>query len=395
MISDERKHRSETVSAPQAPPPPPPWDQGAPPPTPPSGPRARAYVVLVATLLVFAACGIGVGLGYAVFRSTPSTTSPTTTPTSKPPTSPKIGAITAKVDPGLVDVDTTLSYQTASGAGTGMVVTSSGEVLTNNHVIEDETSVQVTDVGNGKTYSATVVGYDVTADVAVLRLEGASHLRTVTFATAPAKVGEAVVAIGNAEGKGGTPAAVSGTVTGLGQSITAQNDLSGTVEHLSGMIETDAPIQAGDSGGPLVNAKGQVLGMDTAGSSSFAFAHETTEGFAIPIGSARAVAAEIVGGRTSSTVHIGPTAFLGIDVTNVGTIGAVVVAVLPGTAATAIGLRPGDAIVSLAGQAVSNPTTLSAVMQGEKPGARVSIGWEDRFGQPYSATATLTSGPPL
>jgi S1-C subfamily serine protease len=353
-------------------------------------------VVIFGTLLLLAACGIGLGIGYAVFSSTPVTTSPTaTTPKTPSTTSPKVAAITAKVDPGLVDVDTTLSYQTVSGAGTGMVVTSSGEVLTNNHVIEGETSLHVTDVGNGKTYTATVVGYDVTDDVAVLQMEGASHLDTVTFEGARAKVGEGVVAIGNAQGKGGTPTAVTGTVTGLDQSITAENALSATTEHLRGLIETDAPIQEGDSGGPLVDDAGKVLGMDTAGSSSFAFARGTTEGFAIPIGSVRAVATEIVRLQPSSTVHIGPTAFLGVEVVNVGTTGAVVAEVLPGTAAAAIGLSPGDTIMSLAGQAIRNPTTLSVSLQGEKPGATVSIGWEDRFGQSHTATATLTSGPPL
>jgi S1-C subfamily serine protease len=305
-----------------------------------------------------------------------------------------VAAVAAKVDPGLVDVETALGYQTASGAGTGMVVTASGEVFTNNHVIEGETSLHVTDIGNGKTYTATVVGYDVTADVAVLQITGASHLRTVSFARAPAKVGQAVVAIGNAGGKGGTPSAVSGTVTKLGQSITAADELSGRVEHLTGMIQTDAPIQAGDSGGPLVDAAGQVIGMDTAGSSHFAFAQETTQGFAIPIATVKSIGDQIDSGKASSSVHVGPTAFLGVEVTNVGTTGAVVVEVLPGTTATRIGLAPGDTIVSFDGRTVRSPTTLSDVLEGESPGATVAMGWQNRLGQTSTATITLESGPP-
>lgn len=361
---------------------------------PPTGPRSRALARMLAALTVLVAVGIGIAIGYAAFHSTPpSATSPPVSPTT-PAVSPSVAAVAAKVDPGLVDIDTALAYQTATGAGTGMVVTSSGEVLTNNHVIEGETSLHVTDIGNGKTYPATVLGYDVAADVAVLQVTGASHLRTVSFAHAPARIGQAVVAIGNAGGKGGTPRAVSGTVTGLDQAVTARDELSGGVEHLTGMIQTDAPIEAGDSGGPLVDAGGKVLGMDTAGSSHFAFAQQTTEGFAIPIRTVRALAGKIERGEASSSVHVGPTAFLGVLVTNAGTTGAVVVEVLPGTTATAIGLAPGDAIVSFDGRTIRSPTTLSDALLVESPGATVGIGWQNRLGQTAAATITLQSGPP-
>lgn len=377
----------------QQPPPWYPWDQGSPPrpPTPPP-PHTHHHLMILTALLVLAACAVGVGLGYAVSRSTtPPLTSTTTTTT---PASPDVATVAARVDPGLVDVDTTLSYQTATGAGTGMVVTSSGEVVTNNHVIEGETSLHVTDVGNGRTYTATVVGYDISADIAVLQITGASHLRTVPFATTPARVGETVVAIGNAGGKGGTPSAVSGTVTGLDQSITADDELSGRVEHLTGMIETDAAIQAGDSGGPLVNTSGQLLGMDTAGSSHFAFSQETTEGFSIPVGTVESIATQTESGKTSSTVHIGATAFLGVDVSNSDTNGAVVVEVLTGTAAAAIGLSRGDTIVSLGGQTIRNPTTLSDVLQAEQPDATIPISWRNPMNQSYTTTVTLRNGPP-
>lgn len=404
MPSDQQDQHAPPISAPQVPGAEPgqrrqepvaeAGDGHAPPPVTPERPPARAYVVIFATVLALVAAGLGVGLGYAVFRPTAPTTTPTTTPASGPITSPDIAAIAAKVDPAVVDINTTLAYQTATGAGTGMVVTSSGEVFTNNHVIDGATSLRVTDVGNGRTYGATVVGYDASADVAVLQLTGASDLPTVSFARARATVGQSVVAVGNAGGKGGTPSAVSGTVTGLDQSVAAQDELSGTTEHLSGLIATDAPIQAGDSGGPLVTTASRVLGMNTAGSSHYDLAQGTTQGFAIPIGTVSAIATQIEHGVSSATVHIGPTAFLGVQATNAGTIGAVVVKVLPGTPAAGIGLEAGDTIVSLGGQEIRSPTTLSKVLQAEKPGVTLPISWQDRFGQSYSTSVTLTSGPP-
>ena len=122
-------------------------------------------------------------------------------------------AIASRVDPGLVDVNITVDYGRAQGAGTGMVVSPDGLVLTNNHVIDGATSISVTDVGNGKTYRARVAGYDQGKDVAILKLSGATGLQTVTIAH-PSKVsaGQEVVGIGNAGGTGGTPSYAGGSV---------------------------------------------------------------------------------------------------------------------------------------------------------------------------------------
>jgi S1-C subfamily serine protease len=229
--------------------------------------------------------------------------------------------IAAKVDPGLVDVVTTLGYQGGKAAGTGMVLTSTGEVLTNNHVINGATSIKATDVGNGRTYTAKVVGYDKSHDVAVLQLQNASGLQTVTLSSAGPQAGQKVVALGNALGKGGTPSVVSGRITGLGQSITASDEGAGDAEQLTGMIGHNAPIQPGDSGGPLVNTEGEVIGMNTAASDSSASgspsqsgqAQTATQAFAIPITRASSIAGQIEAGTPSSTVHIGATAFLGVE----------------------------------------------------------------------------------
>ena len=306
----------------------------------------------------------------------------------------------ASVDDGIVDITTNLAYENAAAAGTGMVLTSSGEVLTNNHVIRGATTIRVTDPSTGKKYSATVVGYDLAADVAVLQLRGASGLNTVSLGdSSTVKVGEAVTALGNAGGVGGTPIAAPGTVTALGQSITA-SDGGGTSERLTGLIGTNAGVQPGDSGGPLVDASGQIVGMDTAASAGFAFQSGGSEAYAIPINRALAIAKQIEAGR-SATAHTGATAFLGIEVQAADyylrgqtVSGAVVAGVVRSSPAERAGLAYGDVIVSLNSHTISSPTTLTTLLQKESPGSKVQIRWVDRFGNGHTAHVTLASGPP-
>jgi S1-C subfamily serine protease len=175
-------------------------------------------------------------------------------------------SVAAKVSPGLVDVNTVLGYENARAAGTGIVLTADGEVLTNHHVVEGATSITVTDIGDGKTYTASVVGYDEQHDIAVLKLKDASGLQTAkTGNSDQVKLGDQVVGVGNAGGTGGTPSYAAGKVTGLNQAITATDENGQDPENLTDLIETDANIQAGDSGGPLVNANGEVVGVDVAG----------------------------------------------------------------------------------------------------------------------------------
>ena len=194
------------------------------------------------------------------------------------------------MSPALVDINSTFGYQSAQGAGTGIVLTSNGEILTNNHVINGATKISVTDVGNGKTYNATVVGYDDSHDIAVLQLQGASGLQTAKIGdSSKAAVGEGVVAIGNAGGTGGTPSYAGGSITALNQSITASDDLDGASEQLHGLIEINADIQPGDSGGSLVNTAGEVIGIDTAASQGYSFQTSGTQGYAIPINEALSI----------------------------------------------------------------------------------------------------------
>ncbi len=228
--------------------------------------------------------------------------------------------VASQTNPGLVDVISTLGFQHATAEGTGMVLTPNGEVLTNNHVVDGATSIKVRDIGDGRTYSAKVVGYSDSNDVAVLQLTGASGLSTVTIGdSSTAKVGQKVVALGNADGKDTTPSVATGKITALGASVAAQDEGAGTVEHLTGMIRTNADIEPGDSGGPLLNSSGEVIGMDTAASSSNSggfgtTASVSTTAFSIPINKAIAIADQIEAGKASATVHIGATAFLGVQV---------------------------------------------------------------------------------
>src|SRR5271165_3719548 len=250
-----------------------------------------------------------------------------------------------------------------------MVVTSGGEVITNNHVITGATKITATDIGNGTTYTARVVGYDHGHDIAVLQLEGASGLQTVSFGDSTSlQAGQSIATIGNAGGVGGTPAAAAGQVSALDQSITAGDELDGSQEQLGGLIQLVGDVQPGDSGGPLVNTAGEVLGMDTAASTTFQFESSANEGFAIPINDVQTIANLISEGRTSDTVHIGATGILGVLVeSQSGDDGALVENVLSGTPAAAGGLSAGDVITALDGRSIGSPTALTDVMLQQHP----------------------------
>ena len=352
-----------------------------------------------------------------------------------------VNAIASKVDPGLVDVNTTLGYSQEQAAGTGIVLTSNGVILTNNHVIDGATSISVTDVGNQKTYTASVVGYDRTKDIAVLQLHNASGLQTASLGnSSDASVGEQVVGIGNAGGTGGTPSAAGGTVTALNQSITASDDGDGTSEQLSGLIQSNADIQPGDSGGPLVDTSGDVLGLDTAASAGFSFQtngqSSGNQGFSIPINTALSIARTIEAGsrlvhrahrrdrlprRRDHAQHLeqlgnagnsgnsgnsgggsggGFGGFFGGNSGNTGSSstsgasGAAVAGVVTNGPAQEAGLAQGDVITSIGGKTISSSNDLTSDMGIYHPGDKVTVGWTDGNGQTHTATVQLSSGPP-
>jgi S1-C subfamily serine protease len=310
-------------------------------------------------------------------------------------------AATSAEEIGVVDITTVLDYGTGEAAGTGVVLTSSGEILTNNHVVDGATRIRVTVVSTGTAYTASVVGTDPTDDIAVLRLSGATGLATARLATpeqaAAVGVGDAVTAVGNAGGKGGTPTAASGSIVGLGRDITASDENGTDAERLTGLIEVNAAVQAGDSGGPLY-AGGAVVGIDTAASTSGRGRVATTaadtdsSGFAIPISTATAIADRIVAGEQSSTIHQGNPAFLGVQLP-AGTDDTTVSGVVPGSPAAAAGLRAGDTITAVDGAAIDHPDALSDALAGHRPRDRVTVTWSDAAGASRTATVTLTTGP--
>jgi S1-C subfamily serine protease len=308
--------------------------------------------------------------------------------TAYQPATSTTGTATAQQEIGVVDINTVLGYQEAAAAGTGLVLTSTGEILTNNHVIDGATSIKVTVVTSGATYTATVVGTDPTADVAVLQLSNASGLQTAHLSTAQATVGEAVTAVGNAGGTGGTPSSATGTVTALGQSITAADQGGGNAEQLSGLIETNADIQAGDSGGPLFDSADEVIGIDTAASSG-----QRVQGYAIPISTAVSIARQIEAGVSSATIHQGYPAFLGVSVEPDGDGGALIAGVLSGGPAASAGITAGDVVTAVGGTGITSPSELSTALATYRPGQTVTVTWTAQDGSSQSAAVTLARGP--
>jgi S1-C subfamily serine protease len=295
---------------------------------------------------------------------------------------------------GVVVVNTRLAYSGGGGAGTGIVLTSTGTVLTNNHVIRGAGTIRVTVPSSGRSYTATVTGYSVSKDIALLELRDAQGLATVrTGNSNSVEVGDRVQAVGNGGGTGLTTK--SGKVTGLGQSITVSN--GGEPFTLPGLIETTTPLRSGDSGGPLL-VGGRVIGIDSAASGGFSF-RGSAQGYAIPINRALKIAGQIEARRSSATVHVGPTAFLGVALRRVGDgdeelSGAIVDDVVSGSPADRAGIGTDDVITSFAGKRVSSPASLRKLVLQASPGKTVRVTWVDPSAGRRSAAVRLVAGPP-
>lgn len=428
-------------------------------PPPPRRRRGSSFLSHLAVAVLAAALGVGVSLAVdhptnsGSTISSGSANSPSTSlpgaravPTPAPSGGTSVGSeqqVISKVEPGVVLINTVLQYNSEEAAGTGMIINSDGLVLTNNHVIDDATKITVTVPKTGKTYSATVLGYDTTGDIALIKLNGASGLPTIPIGNSSSiKTGDAVVALGNAEGQGSVvPAA--GEITGVNQTITA-SDEGGSIgqETLHNMLETNADIVSGDSGGPLSDSAGQVIGMDTAGN-TVSFTQQQAAGFAIPINTALSVARQIAAGQASSTVTIGYPPFLGIfnaggnssnpqtqaqeqnggfggfggfgggfggggnsgcynsneNVTVPNSIapvssGTLVDGVVCGSPADAAGITAGSVITAIDGNAVGSPDTLESMLDTYRPGDTISVTWVSPAGQTTTSKIQLIAGPP-
>ena len=384
----------------------------------PGGPSwGKRWAAAGAAVAILVAVGfVGYRIGTPSSSNSPQANQPIPTPGASSGVTAKTGtlnvsSVTAKVEPGVVDITAVDGDQNATSAGTGMVLTSNGEVLTNNHVINGATSITVQVDGVGAKYTAKVVGYDVTQDVALIQLQNASGLQTVAVGNSSnVSVGLPVVAIGNALDLPGRPTVTSGAITAIGRSITASDQGNTSSENLTGLLQSDASLCSGNSGGPLANSGGQVIGMNTAAATDSSSSSCSTVGFAIPINTALSIASEIQQGQSSATVHIGLPAFLGVDVENASSAtgsalggfsqytppvssGALITAVIPQTAAASAGLVAGDVITGANGSTISTEASLSAVITAAKPGQSISVTWVDSGDNSHTATVTLGTGP--
>jgi S1-C subfamily serine protease len=389
----------------------------APPPAAPARPvdntlwhRLAAAVVLAAIIAAAAGAGVGWSLartinshtGTAQTITTPGTTQPSSNPEAPlTPTNPSTGslnadAIAAKIDPAIVDINTVVG--TGQAAGTGMIISSNGEILTNNHVVDGSTNIQVTIAGHSQTYTAHLIAADPSADIAVIKVDGLSGLPTVGFASSSSiNVGDAVVAIGNALGQGGAPSVSQGSITALDQTITASSGGSRS-EQLTGMIQSDATIYPGDSGGPLVNSAGQVIGMITAGNVSGFRSSASNVNYAIAADNLLSVVNQIRSGQTSAQIIYGQVGFIGVSVQtldaatasqlglNVSS-GALVASVQSGSPAAGAGIARYSVITAVGSSPVTSSDTLGTAIRSHKPGERVSVTWVNTSG---THTATLT-----
>jgi S1-C subfamily serine protease len=413
-MSEEMEGNPTEASAPDSsllPPPP-----GEPPaaqywaPQPASGPSPSFWHRLAAGLVLAAvvAAAAGVGIGFSLARaiesrqsaqnsSQPQTPEQAISPQANNGGGLSSSGVAAKIDPAIVDINTTIGGGQA--AGTGMIVSSSGEVLTNNHVIDGSTSITVTVQGRSQTYTAHLIATDPTADVALIQIDGASGLPTVSFADSSSlKIGDTVIAIGNALGRGGEPYVTQGSVTALDQTITASEG-GGVSEQLNGMIESDAMIYEGDSGGALVNSSGQVVGMITAGETQGFRSSGSSIGYAVASNSALSVVNRIRAGEQGSDLFYGQVGYLGVSVEtldpgiasqlglNVSS-GALVRGVVAGGPAENAGVAAGDVIIEVGGSNVTDTSDLGNAVKSHRPGESVSVTWVNSSGT-HTATVTL------
>jgi putative serine protease PepD len=360
--------------------------------------------------IVAAVIGGAIGAGVTALADNNSSSTPGNAVIHESGAAPGAAVLSGNVTiPQLVDkvIHAVVSIDVKSNGnedeGTGMIITSDGEVVTNNHVIElfseggGTGSITVTEYGQTKPLPATLIGYDQTKDMALLKINNASNLPTVTFGdSSKAVVGDSVVAIGNALGlSAGTPTVTQGIVSALGRQVTA-GGIGTQTETLQNTIQTDAAINSGNSGGPLIDTAGQVIGMNTAvaGTSSAGTTSQNI-GFAIPTAQIESVLPALQkGGQTGNG-----GGYLGVDITTLTpalrqqygftpTSGAVVLSVVSGSPAAKAGLVQGDVIVNINGSAITSSEDLQKVVQNGKPGQSISITYYVGNSK-RTATATL------
>jgi S1-C subfamily serine protease len=341
-------------------------------------------------------------------------------------------AIEARIEPSVVDVTATLTYDDETASGTGFVVDAKKVlILTNNHVIRDATEVSVTIPATGQSYTARIVGADVPADIAVLEIKPVAGLKAAPIGdSADLDANDTVISLGNQAGAGGSPAVTTGLISGTARTIQAADGASGFSETLHNMLATTAKIEPGDSGGPLAGTAGTVIGVDTAAGTG-----GTSTGYAIPINAAMAAERQITEGRPGPGVSFGVNGFLGVVVgsskassparqraqeqTGSGAAGspggcvstksevlpptaiapvragALVIGGLCGTGAASAGIASGDVITEAAGRRIGSPNELTAIVNGARPGSVVSVTWVSRSGTLRTSQVRLSAAPAI
>ena len=365
----------------------------------PGGGLWRVAVVALVAALIGAGAGGGIVAAVSAGNGSTDITQISTGPALLNGTV-SIQSVLSRVLPAVVSIDakstqaptvTPFGYTQPGSVqedqGTGMIITSSGEVVTNNHVIAGATTITVTLYGQTKALPATLIDTDPTDDVALLKITGASGLPTVHYGNSDQiQVGDSVIAIGNALGLSqGTPTVTQGIISAKGRTVQAGDAATGTTETLTSMLQTDAAINPGNSGGPLVDSKGQVVGMNTAVAASATGGGQAQNiGFAIPSNKITQLLPDLRNRSIGSGSGQQP-GYMGVSLVTVTpsiqqadgltpSSGALVVDVVSGSPAASAGIQQGDVIVSLNGKTIVSADQLATAIEADHAGDSVTLG---------------------
>ncbi|MEU4316710.1 trypsin-like peptidase domain-containing protein [Nocardia sp. NPDC024068] len=307
------------------------------------------------------------------------------------------GTVTQGISPVLVNITAAARPFGASAAGSGIVLTGDGQVLTSHHVVKGAKTVRVSRVADGAVYSAQVLGYDARADIALLSLAGASGLAAARIgSSAGLRLHDEVLAIGNAGGSGAATG-VTGRISDLDSTIMALNEQDLSRQALTGVLEIEAPVSSGQSGGALTDSSGAVVGVIAAASGERDPPGETADppnGYAIPIDAAMRVVRQIRSGTPTESVHIGPTATLGVLISDAGPRGARIDMAIGGLPAQQAGLVAGEIVTSVDDRAITSARALRAAIDTRKPAEVVRLGVLAANGTKRVVAVTLAAGTP-
>ena len=337
--------------------------------------RGRKLIAATAVLLLGLAGGIGGAAGYEsltdgdnAISSLDSKSAADSTPAGA------IETVAQSLLPSVVQIN--VKDGDAAGSGTGIIISSDGQILTNNHVVEaaaDKGTITVSFSDNSIT-SATILGRDPLTDLAVIKAEKTGLTPAKLGNSATLKVGQEVVAIGSPFGLEST--VTSGIVSALNRPVSSSDGTESGPGTVFPAIQTDAAINPGNSGGPLVDLNGEVVGINSAIRSSPSVSGEAGSiglGFAIPIDLAKSVSKSLVKGDKVEHARIGLTVGNARGGDGITAVGAEVKKVTDGSAGAKAGLKVGDIVTGLNGHAIGSADALVSSIRGFSPGDKVDI----------------------